>query len=214
MQPYRSLLFVPAHKPDWVTKALRAAPDAIILDLEDAVPDESKVRARELLADEIQEIRETAAHVGAVVRLNSWPSEHAPAEVEAALVADADVLMIPKVDTADELDRLAAVLGYEERRTGVEEGRTALLATLESAQGLLNTDKIAAAPRVGGVLAAAARDGDTARSIGFRWTPTGEETLAFRSRTVLACRAAGDRHPVVGLWQDVKDLEGLRRFAE
>ncbi len=47
MQPYRSLLFVPAHRTGWVTKALRVGPDAVILDLEDAVPLADKERARD-----------------------------------------------------------------------------------------------------------------------------------------------------------------------
>jgi citrate lyase subunit beta / citryl-CoA lyase len=214
VQPYRSLLFVPAHKPDWVAKALRAEVDAIILDLEDAVPEDAKASARDNLADAIAEMRSTAPHVGAVVRPNAVTSAHGAADLEAAVLAGADVLLVPKVDTFQQLDRLDAVLSHVERRADVDDRRTEVIASLESARGLLNADTIAAAPRLDGALAAAARDGDTARSVGFRWSAHGTETLAFRSRVVLACRAAGERHPVVGLWQDVHDLEGLRTFAE
>ena len=45
----RSALFVPAHREGWVEKALRAGPDAVILDLEDAVPDGEKDTARALV---------------------------------------------------------------------------------------------------------------------------------------------------------------------
>lgn len=213
MQPYRSLLFVPAHKADWVAKALRNGVDAIILDLEDAVPEGDKALARGNLTDAAAEIRATAPHVGVVVRPNGWPTPHAPADLEAAVAAGVDALLVPKVDSAHELERLDAVLSFLERRRGTDEGRTEVIASLESASGLLHADTITAAPRVGGALAAAARDGDTARSVGFRWTAEGTETLAWRTQVVLACRANNQRHPIVGLWQDVADLDGLARFA-
>ena len=46
MRGYRSVLFVPGHKPDWAPKALKAGPDVIVLDLEDSVPDGEKAAAR------------------------------------------------------------------------------------------------------------------------------------------------------------------------
>ena len=45
MWPIRSVLFVPAHRRDWVGKALRVAPHAVILDIEDSVPHELKPQA-------------------------------------------------------------------------------------------------------------------------------------------------------------------------
>lgn len=213
MQPYRSLLFVPAHKADWVHKALRAEPDAIILDLEDAVPADAKARARDGLDDAITEARATAPHVGLLVRPNHWSTSEGPADLEAAVRARADALLVPKVDRADDLVHLGAILDYLERTHGVPDGATEVVASLESAAGLVATESIVRVPRVAGALAAAARDGDTARSVGFTWTPAGLETLAFRSHAVLACRAADARHPIVGLWQDVQDLDGLRDFA-
>ena len=64
------------------------------------------------------------------------------------------------------------------------------------------------------LMAAAAKDADISREVGFRWTPAGLETLYFRSRVVLAARAAGLNHVVLGLWQSIKELDGLRAFAQ
>jgi len=64
------------------------------------------------------------------------------------------------------------------------------------------------------LVASAAKNADVARALGFAWTPEGLETLYFRSRAVIACRAAGKRFPIGGLWQEVHDLDGLRRAAE
>lgn len=224
---YRSMLFVPGHKPDWVPKALRVQPDAIILDLEDAVPVSSKGDARDALAGMVQAARDGsegggtqvsgkasgAPPLGVVVRPNAWVTDHAPADLEAAVAAGADALLVPKVDSAHELVRLDAILSFLERRRGIADQTTGVIASLESAAGLVAAAAIAAAPRVIGCLAAAAKDADTARSIGFRWSAEGRETLAWRTSALLACRAAGV-HPIVGLWQDVHDLEGLAAFAD
>lgn len=211
MPLYRCLLFVPGHKPDWVAKAAQVDPDAIILDLEDAVPARDKAAARSGLAAAGAKVREHG--IGVVVRPNGWGSEHGPADLEQCVAAGVDTLLIPKVDTARELVQLDAVLTYLERRSEAAVRRTRVIASLETAAGLLNAPAIAMAPRVDACLAAAAKDGDTARSVGFRWSPQGLETLGWRTSTVLACRAAGV-HPVVGLWQEVGDLEGLTTFAE
>jgi citrate lyase subunit beta / citryl-CoA lyase len=81
VQPYRSLLFVPAHKPEWVAKAIEAGADAIILDLEDAVPEDAKADARAMLRDEIDEIRRAPRRIGAIVRPNAWGTDHIARDV-------------------------------------------------------------------------------------------------------------------------------------
>lgn len=210
MPPYRCLLFVPGHKPDWVAKAARVHPDAIIVDLEDAVPEAGKTAARDGLPAAVESARQYG--MGVVVRPNAWCSAYAPADIAACVNARVDAVLIPKVDNAHELIRMDAVLSYLERRSGIQEGATRVIASLESAAGLVNAAAIAMAPRVDACLVAAAKDGDTARSVRFRWSREGTETLAWRTSTVLACRAAGI-HPVVGLWQEVGDVDGLLSFA-
>lgn len=63
------------------------------------------------------------------------------------------------------------------------------------------------------LFAGTARDADVSRSIGFEFSPDGQETLYLRSRAVLANRAAGKNHPLVGVWQDLNNLEGAWNFA-
>lgn len=58
------------------------------------------------------------------------------------------------------------------------------------------------------------KGGDVERSLGYRWTPSGTETLALRSQVLLDVRAAEVPNPVTGLWADVRDRDGLRAFAE
>lgn len=212
MHPYRSYLFVPAHKEGWAAKGATAGADALILDLEDAVPPDAKARARELLPEAIAEARGIKPDIGIVVRVNHWSTAEAPDDYDAVVRHPVDAVMVPKIETATELDRLDAVLEYAERlhsRTQPLE----VVATLETARGVVERDAIARAPRVGAMLASTARGADIARSVGFTWTPGGTETLYLRSGVILAARAVPNCHPIVGLWQEIKDLEGLEAHA-
>ena len=112
MWPLRSLLFVPAHRRDWVAKAIRQSPSAVVLDIEDSVPAEERPRARGLLAEEIAELRDAA--VGAVVRINPF-GEDTGTEIAAATVAGLTAVMLPKATTAAEVRAVHDLLSYHGR---------------------------------------------------------------------------------------------------
>src|SRR5690606_39412232 len=57
------------------------------------------------------------------------------------------------------------------------------------------------------------RSGDVERELNYQWTAEGLERLYIRSHVVLAAKAAKVQ-PIGGLWQDIKDLEGLRKAAQ
>ena len=61
MKPYRSMLFVPGHKPTWAEKAVAAGADALILDLEDSVPAADKADARKTVRETIGRLREAGS---------------------------------------------------------------------------------------------------------------------------------------------------------
>lgn len=214
MKPFRSLLFVPGHKPSWVDKAIASGADALILDIEDSVPPEAKAEARQTVGESIRRVRESNSRVGLFVRPNSLDTGLAGHDLEATVVPGLDGLMLPKID--DELDvlRFDTLVTWFEARNGIEAGSIELLATLETAKSMSRCEAIASAPRVASVLGMTARDADVGRALGFRWTVGGLETLYVRSRVLLANRAAGLSHPITGLWQDIGDIEGLVAFAE
>ncbi|QUH01809.1 CoA ester lyase [Saccharopolyspora erythraea] len=215
MKPYRSLLFVPGHKDAWVEKAVRAGAHALILDLEDAVPEDLKESARDTVAKSIAWLAAEHPRVGAVVRVNPLDSEHFARDVAAAVRPGLSALLLPKLYHRDDVVRFDALVSAAEIERGLPRGSVALIPSFETARGLANVQEIAdASPRVGSLMAAAARDGDAARELGFTWTAQGEETLYMRSKVVSAARAAGVRHVVLGLWQEISDLDGLRDFAE
>ncbi len=107
MWPIRSALFVPAHRRDWVGKAIRVSPGAAVLDIEDSVPPEFKPQAMALLREEIAELRE--AGVGAFVRVNPL-SDRTGEEIAAAMTEGLTAIVLPKATNPGEIRRLHDLL--------------------------------------------------------------------------------------------------------
>jgi citrate lyase subunit beta / citryl-CoA lyase len=212
MQPYRSILFVPGHKPAWVDKALASGADCVVLDLEDSVPAELKAGARATVAESIRAIRERDERVGVFVRVNPLDTRTTGADLEAVVVPGLTGVFAPKIGSATDVLRYDALLDHFEERNGV----TGLeyIVPVEMIGAIQDARAIAtASPRVGAMIGPTAEHADIARAVGYQWTPGGEETLYLRSRILLACREAGI-HPLTGLWERLDDLAGLKAFAE
>ncbi|MYV97784.1 CoA ester lyase [Streptomyces sp. SID3343] len=215
MKPYRSMLFVPGHKPTWAAKAIAAGTDAVILDLEDSVPAADKADARKTVRETIERLRAEGVRADIWVRPNSVDSGLFGADVEEVVTAGLAGLFLPKVFTAQEIVRIDAIVSHIEAREGLEAGSIGLIVSYETAISMAHCEEIAAAsPRISSLLGATGPNADVGRELGFEFTPEGLETLYLRSRIVLAARAAGLHHPVSGVWQDIADLDGFRRFAE
>lgn len=212
MRPYRSMLFVPGHRADWVDKAVASGADAITLDLEDSVPDELKSQAREIVAASVRRLHDERIDVGVLVRVNGLSTGLTGFDLEAVVGPGLDAVFAPKVESALDAQRFETLIDYFEARNGAS--GIELVVPMETARALISCEEIAAStPRMGCVLGSTAEHADVAREVGYEWTPEGLETLAMRSRVLLACRAAGV-HAMTGLWERIHDLEGLRTFAE
>jgi citrate lyase subunit beta/citryl-CoA lyase len=215
MKPYRSMLFVPGHKPSWADKAIASGADAVILDLEDSVPVADKADARKTVAETIDRLGGDDVRADLWVRPNSSVTGLLGGDLEAVVAPGLAGLFLPKVFTAEEIVRIDAVVSHIEAREGLAENSIGLIVSYETAVSMAHCEEIAAAsPRVVSLLGATGPSADVGRELGFEFTPQGLETLYLRSRIVLAARAAGLHHPVAGVWQDLKDLDGCRRFAE
>jgi citrate lyase subunit beta/citryl-CoA lyase len=213
MKPMRSLLFVPGHRGTWVDKAVNAGVDGVILDLEDSVPHDMKAQAREEVARSITRLREADARIGVYVRVNPLDTGLTGDDIAAIAIPGLDGLALPKLYGRDDIVRYESLVDHFEPKNGVDRGTIEFIANLETAESYAACEEIAQAPRVATLFAGTARDADVSRSIGFTFTPGGEETLYLRSRAVLACRSAGLDFPLVGLWQDLSDPDGARAFA-
>jgi citrate lyase subunit beta/citryl-CoA lyase len=210
MKPYRSLLFVPGHKRAWIDKALASDADAVIIDLEDSVPEEDKALARANARDALES---HTADKGVLVRPNALDTAHFGADILEVTHVNVAGFLLPKLFSRDDVVRFDALVSAAELAHGIQRGAVEMIPSLETAASIQRVEDILSGPRVGGVMAAAAKDADVSREVGFTWTAEGQETLFLRSRVVLAARAAGLRSIVLGLWQEVRNLDGLRAFA-
>lgn len=205
MWPIRSALFVPAHRRDWVGKALRVKPGAAVLDIEDSVPPQFKPQAMAYLKEEIAELK--AAGAGAFVRIQPLYDGSA-AEVAAAVCDGLTAIVLPKVASADEIRSLADMLSYYEGKAGVERGAVGILPLPETAEGMYRAHDLAAASkRVRGIHGALSGpvSGDFARAFGFRATSDGVEQLYLGSKLVLDSRSAGAMYPMAGIFGTAQD---------
>ncbi|MEV5496277.1 CoA ester lyase [Nonomuraea fuscirosea] len=210
--PLRSLLFVPGNRTDWLLKAAAAGADAAILDLEDAVPPAGKSAARAQVAEAVAT---WTGDMALFVRINPLDGWAAAEDLRAVTHSRLHGVVLPKVGEPADVLLADRMLTWCEREHGLTEGRIALVPLLESALALRAAYDIAtASPRAAYLGAVTGKGGDVERAIGYRWSPSGTETLALRSRVLLDVRAAGAPCPVAGLWTTIGDLDGLRAFAE
>ena len=212
-KPIRTGLFVPGNKEDWMRKAPKYGADALILDLEDSVPPENKPEARTLVRKMVQELGEAGQTL--VVRVNRLETGLTGEDLQAVTGPHLYCVMLPKVQSPADVVEVDNLLKHFERRESMEVGRIFIDPALETAQGIRQSYEIAiASPRVAHMGASGGKGGDTARSIGFQWTPEGIETLYLRSKVLVDVRAAGIPYPMSGGWMDVHDLDGLRASAQ
>lgn len=181
---WRSLLYVPTHMEKFVAKAHTRGADAIILDLEDAVPLEQKEFARSVVQDAAQQVSQNGADV--VVRINR-PLSLAVRDVEAAVSPIVTALSLPKVESAAQIQLLDELVSEVEIERGMPVGHTRFLVLIESALGLsLMTEIAAASPRVAAMTIGGE---DLSADIGME---SGEDTLFLPKQMMIqACAKAG-----------------------
>lgn len=206
---WRSLLYVPAHQPNKVEGAHKRGADAIILDLEDGVPAESKAAARAALENAVPQVKASGA--ATLVRINkSWSL--AWRDVEAALAAGADALLVPKVEDACQLSVVSAYLD-ELGESGAAAGTTnvTLLALVESARGLNRVTEISAASHR--LRALIPGNEDLATDLGIGLDP--ERMVQVQLPVLLAARAEGLKvYGTLGGNAGFRDLEGYKERVE
>jgi len=210
MKLYRSVLFVPGNRPEWIDKAPKYGPDALIIDLEDAVPNAEKVDARKIVRAGIERSRERGVPI--VVRVNGVNTGLTAEDVEAIVTNGLVAVAIPKLERVEEILKVDAWIEFFERKAGLPIGTVEIIALPETARGIMNIYQLATAcPRVGNIVGGVgARSGDVTKAIGYKWTRPGLETLYMASHMLLAARAAGIEYPLGGGSLEVGDTELVR----
>jgi citrate lyase subunit beta / citryl-CoA lyase len=211
MELKRSWMFVPGHRQKMIDKALTLSADAIMLDIEDGVAPSEKDTARKLIGEALG--RERAPKAPArFVRVNAIGHERMDADLEAVVRPGLDGLVLPKVETAEEVLKVESVLKTRELERKIARGSVRLLVAIESPRGLLNAPAIAAASsRVVGLMFGAE---DYGREMGLPTKREGEAQDMLYARSAMAVAAASAHVQAIdGVWVDLKDTDGLGGFA-
>ena len=209
----RSWMFVPGHRQKMIDKALGLAQvDALMLDIEDGVPQQEKQTARQQIGASLVKAREPGTGPARFVRISAISYEYITADLAHIVQPGLDGLVLPKVETPEQIQLVDAILRDRERQMGSAAGRIALLIAIESPRGLLNAYRIAtASPRVTGLLFGAE---DLGKELGLPFRREAEASeLLFPRSTLVVAAAAANIQAVDGVWPDLSDAEGLKRYA-
>lgn len=220
LRPRRSSLAVPGSSVKMLDKARGLKSDQLFMDLEDAVAPLAKADARKNIVQALNEggyedkIR--------AVRVNDWTTQWTYTdviEIVEGAGANLDCIMLPKVQTADQIVALDLLLTQLERTNGLEVGRLGIEAQIENAMGLININAIAAAsPRIESIIFGPA---DFMASINMKSLVVGEQPPGYDTgdayhhilmSILMAARAYG-KQAIDGPYLGIKDLEGFRRVA-
>jgi len=191
-RPYRSVLYIPASKERALEKARSLAVDAIIFDLEDAVTPEEKEAARDTLTEALaeggygQRLR--------IVRINGFDTPWGEADAKAVCDMAADAVLLPKVDSTEQLDALAAITGD-----------LPIWAMMETPRGMLNAAALAAHPKLQGMVMGT---NDLAKELNTRFR---EDRLPLMTGLGLCLLAAKAEGVVIvdGVYNAYLDEDGL-----
>ena len=181
---WRSLLYMPANNEKFLAKAQSRGADAIILDLEDSVAPDDKVKAREICKSAIQSLIEGPSDV--LVRINA-PLRLAVRDIEAVVQHGLKGLFLPKIESAGILTALDELLTSVEQERGMNIGEIKVVPMLETPQALLSAKEIACSinRNVGLILGGE----DFATTAGL--FPSAETLTNPKIQMALAAKAAG-----------------------
>lgn len=198
----RSMLFTPGHQPEMIRKAPRSGADALIFDLEDAVPPRRREQARETIVDVLSS-RKFRPSGELCVRIN--PGETGMTDLDALHRADRDpdAIMLPKVTGQDDVEVMDETI---RERFGV---RLPLLVLLETAAGIERAPAIASVEATEALIFGAE---DLSADIGATACEELAELSYARQRVVIAA-AMGGVDPIDTPFTDIEDTDGLRRSA-
>jgi citrate lyase subunit beta/citryl-CoA lyase len=179
--------------------------DGGVLDLEDAVAASEKAAARGM-------VRDALASLGGLircVRVNALDTGMTADDVAASVCAELDALVLPKAESADDIARLEEMIASAEAASGVAAGRVKVIATIESAAGIVAAAGICA--HRGRLARIALGSVDLGADLGLP-TIRGDlsPALAYgRAKIVYDARAAGLPAPLDGPFLRIRDAEGM-----
>ena len=209
MRVLRSLLFVPGHDMRKIHKAQTLIADAIILDLEDAVPLEEKETARVFIRDSLNLFDKTTIQV--FVRVNALTTGLTEQDLEVVTQEGLQGIMLPKSESKKDILELEQLIAHLEHKNNLEEGFLTIIPLLETARGILNANEIATASKR--IIALAFGAVDYGRDLGITISSEGTEILYPRAQIAITARAA-EIQAIDTPYIDILNEEGLVQDTE
>ena len=205
----RTMMFLNAQKPGLIKDPYIYKPDSIMLDLEDAVAENQKDAARFSLYHALKEINYRGCE--RVVRINGLDTPYWEEDIHCAVAGGCDAIRIPKTESALDVQRVEAVVEECEKKYGIPEGQTLIMAAIESARGVMKAQDICeASERLFGI---ALSGGDYTKDLQTHITGTGLELMGARQNMIIAARAAGVQC-FDTVYTNLDDMEGFRHDVE
>ena len=204
MRARRALLYMPGDDLHKIRKAITLGVDCICMDMEDGVAVNRKTEARHTIADALQSL--DFGRSERLARINPVGSGLELDDLLAAMQGKPDGVVVPKVDTAEQIHWTSQTMAAVEKKNGWQVGAISLIVLIETARGILNLASIAGAdPRLQALIFGSE---DLAGDIGAIRTPQGWEVFYARSAVVLHA-AAYDLQAIDQVYLDFHDTDGL-----
>lgn len=198
-RPRRSVLYMPGANTRALEKAKTLAADSLILDLEDAVAPDAKVAARDNI---LTALKTGFGYREAVVRINGLTTPWGMEDLKAFANSKADAIVLPKVESAQQIQEVAALLDKAGARSDLT-----IWAMIETPMAIFKLQEIASAhPRLEALVLGTS---DLVKDLHARHTASRVETQTALSLSVLAARAYG-LCVLDGVHLSLDDEEGLR----
>lgn len=205
----RTMMFLNAQKPGLIKDPYIYHPDSIMLDLEDAVAENQKDVARFSLYHALTTIDYRGCE--RVVRINGLDSPYWKEDIRCCVAGGCDAVRIPKTERPEDVKAVEAEIVSAEREFGIPEGRTLIMAAIESARGVMKAlDICEASERLFGI---ALSGGDYTKDLQTHITGTGIELMGARQNMIIAARAAGVQC-FDTVYTNLDDMEGFRKDVE
>jgi citrate lyase subunit beta/citryl-CoA lyase len=197
-RPRRSVLYLPGSNARAIEKARTLACDVVILDLEDSVAPEAKIAARALACEAVRLGGFGAREL--VVRVNGLDTPWGAEDLAAVADLGPEAVLVPKVASPRDLAAYRAAAGP----------RVSLWAMIETCQAMFALDSLGRASTGEGVACWVIGINDLIKEMRCRPGPDRAPLLPALAMSVMAARAHGIAI-IDGVYNDIPDLEGLRR---
>ncbi|MDK2966706.1 aldolase/citrate lyase family protein [Lacrimispora sp.] len=205
----RTMMFLNAQKPGLIKDPYIYKPDSIMLDLEDAVAENQKDAARFSLYHALREINYHGCE--RVVRINALDTPYWKEDIRCAVAGGCDSIRIPKTERAEDVKLVEETVAAAEKEFHIPEGRTLIMAAIESARGVMKVLEICeSSERLFGI---ALSGGDYTKDLQTHITGTGVELMGARQNMIIAARAAGVQC-FDTVYTNLNDMEGFRKEVE